>query len=234
MKIYIDEKMVNRNKKIGNALKIISMIIMVIGLIIVFQPSVSENIFLTTTVFSIVIVGFFLSSIGNFLSSRFGQSPRPDELINKSLKGLDDRYSIYHYNTPVTHLLIGPAGYWSITPSFIDGTLEFNEKRKTWRRKGGSFINKFIAQESLGNPQKELSMAQKDLDRYFRKNKMAFDIQLEGAVLLLNKTVQLEENPDEEILIVKGDKFKDKIRKIAKDSPIAMEEFKELQEHFEI
>ncbi|MAT44462.1 MAG: hypothetical protein CL609_19175 [Anaerolineaceae bacterium] len=232
MKIYIDEKMVRRNKRMGNILKWLSLIIMGIGLWIVFQPSVAENPTLTTLVFTIVIIGFFMSSIGNYLNSRFGQSPRPDELIDKSLKGLDDRYTIFHYNTPVTHLLIGPAGVWSITPSFIDGTLEFNEKKNTWRRKGGSFINKFISQETLGNPQKELQANQKDLDRFLKKNKIGFDMPLNGAVLLLHKNASLEEQNESDILIVKAEKFKDKLRKIAKENPSINDEITKYQQLF--
>lgn len=232
MKIFIDEKMVSRNKKIGRVLKWLSLIIMAIGLWIVFQPSVAESPTLTTLVFSIVIVGFFMSSIGNYLSSRFGQTPRPDELIDKSLKGLDDRYLIFHYNTPISHLLIGPAGLWSISPSFIDGTLEYNKKRNTWRRKGGSFINKFIAQETLGNPEKELQANQKDLDRFLKKNKINIKMPLKGAVLLLHKNAALEEQNESEILIVKAEKFKDKLRSIAKENPVSAEELTKYQRLF--
>ncbi len=229
MKIYFDEKMIKRNKRIGTILKWLSLVIMAIGLWIVFQPSVAENPTLTTLVFTIVIIGFFMSSIGNYLNSRFGQSPRPDELIDKSLKGLDDRYAMFHYTSPVSHLLIGPAGVWSITPSFIDGTLEYNEKRNTWRRKGGSFINKFISQETLGNPQRELQANQKDLDRFLKKNKIDIEMPLNGAVLLLHKNANLEEQPESDILIIKADKFKDKLRKIAKENPSPVEDFTKYQ-----
>ncbi len=231
MKIYIDEKMVSRNKRTGSILKWVSFAIMAGGLVVVFQPTIVDNPNLTALVFSFVIIGFFLSSIGNFLTSRFGQSPRPDELIDRSLKGLDDKYSIYHYNTPVPHLLVGPAGIWSISPSFVDGTLEYHARKNTWRRKGGSFINKFVAQETLGNPQKDLTYNQKDLDKFLKKNKIELDVNLKGAVLLLHKNVQMEENPlDDEILIVKADKFKDKIRKFAKETPVDEEYLKKLNE----
>ena len=233
MKIVIDEKMVARNKKLSSIFRWASFIIMLAGLFIVFQPEVVNNPTLTTVVFAIIIVGFLLSSISNFLGSRFGRSPRPDELIDKSLKGLDDRFSIYHYELPIPHLLVGPGGVWSIIPSYVDGEIEFNQKKKIWVRKGGSVLNKFLARETLGRPDKEFATHQKDLDQFIKQNNLNFNLSLNKVVVLMHKNAAVGEQVDSEIQVLPADKLKYKLRKQSKENQLPIEDLNKLKETIE-
>jgi len=148
MKILTNEKLVKRNRRIAQIASLSGLAVLVGGMVISFQRQDLINIS-----FAALIVGFILSQIGIYFTTRWGRSPRPDELINQALKGLDDKYSIYHYTTPASHLLVGPAGLWVLMPRHQRGTVSLYKGH--WRHSGGGFMQtylKLFGQESLGRP----------------------------------------------------------------------------------
>ena len=111
MIIVRNERLVTRNNRIGTYSGIISIIILGAGMYISFKyPDL-----ISWSVIALVS-GFTLSQVGIYYSNRFGRSPRPDETLDSALKGLDNQYALYHYQSPVTHLLVGPSGIWILIP----------------------------------------------------------------------------------------------------------------------
>ncbi len=217
MKIIIDQKMVNRYGKIGSILRWLSIGFLVLGVYAIFTPTIFSNQNLVSLYFGVMILGVIASSVSNHLTSRYGRSPRPDELLDKSLKGLDDRFTLYHYELPVPHLLIGQTGIWSLIPSFVDGKIIYDEKKKTWVRKGGSFLNRFLSREAFSRPDKELEVHKKDLEKFLKTKGVSEDFVLQGALVLLNKNTTIEgKSENDAIFILPLDKLKEKIRKGAK------------------
>jgi hypothetical protein len=162
MKIVTNSKMIKRNAKIGQYTSIGALVILGIGLYISFK-------FPTKFPYSLgaLLLGFFMSQIGMYYGNRWGRSPRPDEMIDKSLKGLGREYTIYHYVTPTSHLLVGPAGIWTIMPYFQSGLISF-EKNK-WRSKGGGFIQGYLrifGQENIGRPEIDSKVEIDSTSRY--------------------------------------------------------------------
>jgi hypothetical protein len=221
MKIYIDSKMVQRNGKIGNILKWISFGLLGIGVLMLFsQDQMLANQMYTMLYFIAMIVAIFLSSISNYLNSRFGKSPRPDELLDKALKGLDDKHSIYHYKLSIPHLLVGPSSLWVLIPTFVDGNITYDAKKKRWTQKGGSFVNRFFSREAFPNPQKDLEIYKKDLEKFLQKKGLNVDLPIKAAVILMNKksvVVESDQNNFDDKLIIPYDKIKDRLRKSGKE-----------------
>jgi len=219
MKIYIDNKAVKRNSIIGKILRWISLGCMLIGLIAVFSQEVAENPGLFTIFFIIMLVGVILSSISSYFTTRFGKSPRPDELIDKSFKGLDDRFHIFHYKGSIPHLLVNPAGVWSITPTFIDGEIIYNEKKENWEHKKNSLLNRFLSKEYFPNPVSELKSSQKEFKKFLTSNHIDQDLEIKSLIILMNKNIsKIENNETENILILPMEKVKDKFRKLSKQN----------------
>ncbi len=95
-----------------------------------------------------------------YYGNRWGRSPRPDELIDKGLKGLGREYTIYHYVTAASHLLVGPAGVWTLMPYYQSGKIVYEKKR--WKSRGGGFIQSYLrlfGQENMGRPEIESETA---------------------------------------------------------------------------
>lgn len=152
MIIVRNEKLVTRNNRIGKYSGIISIVILAVGMYISFQYQEQMTYSLLA-----LIVGFSLSQVGIYYANRFGRSPRPDEELDAALKGLDDQYALYHYQSPVSHLLVGPAGLWMLLSYPQKGKISYNKKRGHWKKVGGNFYMRFFAQDSIGSPENEIS-----------------------------------------------------------------------------
>lgn len=164
MKIFTNQKTVERNSKIGRYSGIASLAILAGGMYLSFRYQ--EQVWYSLAA---LILGFTLSQVSIYYTTRFGGSSRPDQKLNEALKGLDDRYAIYHYSSPVSHLLVGPAGIWCLFPYHQKGVITYNEQKEKWQRKGGNFYLKFFAQDSIGRPALEIEAAQKNLRKELSK-----------------------------------------------------------------
>ena len=151
MIIVRNERLIKVNTKIGRYAGIIAILILAGGMYISFKI---PDQFMYSMI--ALLSGVVLSQLGIFYSNRFGREPRLDQQIDNSLKGLDDHFALYHYITPVSHLLVGPAGLWIIFPYHQKGVISYDEKRGRWKRKGGNFYLNLFGQGSIGNPTKEI------------------------------------------------------------------------------
>lgn len=213
MKIYSNEKLIKRNRRIGNITSLLSIAILGVGMVFSFRDK--DGSYLAYT-FGSLIVGFLLFQIGNFYMSKWGKSPRPDERLNAVLKGLDDKYSLYHYLTPVSHLLVGPAGVLCLLPYQQAGTIRYDAAKNRWKQIGGNFFLKAVGGEGLGNPEREAKYVLDDAEKFFAKTEIDLGPHNPGAILVFtnnNLTLDAEESG---IPAVLGSKIKDFIRKKAK------------------
>jgi len=165
MKTVTNIKLVQRNAKIGQYTSLGALVVLGLGLFITFKyPTMFEYSL------AALLVGFLMSQIGIHFTNRWGHNPRPDEIIDKSLKGLGREFTVYHYVTPVSHLLVGPAGVWTIMPNFQGGMIVYDKKR--WRAKGGGFLQSYMrmfGQENLGRPDLESEAGIDSAKRYLKR-----------------------------------------------------------------
>jgi hypothetical protein len=216
MKIITNTKLIEKNKKIGNYTMIASLVILGVGLVISFiQVELVNYAFLS------LIIGFFLSQISIYYANRFGKSPRPDELITQSLKGLDDKYYLYHYTTPVPHLLVGPGGVFVLAPYSQTGKIYFDTKKNRWAQKGGNFYLKIFAQDSIGRPDLDVKTQIEDLQKFLIKNSAnEADLpEIKAILLFTSKKVEVEQT-DSEPPAIMIDKLKEIVRRTSKESPM--------------
>ena len=163
MKKFTNEKLISRNKTIGNVMSIAGIVILAVGLILNFNPT-ETKILLS---FGALIVGFVVSQISTYFVNRFGRSPRFDELIADNLDKLDNNYTFYVYSAPVPMLLVGPEAIWIPIPIFASGEITYDTK---WRQKGGSFMMKFFGQESLGRPEMDVKSNEKEVYNFLSEH----------------------------------------------------------------
>ncbi len=165
MKIVTNSKLVKRNAAIGKYSSIVALVILGIGLYITFKM---PDKFAYSMI--CLLAGFMLSQVGIYFGNRWGRSPRPDEIINKNMKGMGREYTVYHYVTPASHLLVGPAGAWTLLPLYQGGKIIYDGKR--WRTKGGGFARSYLrifGQESIGRPDLEAGAEIKAVTNYLTR-----------------------------------------------------------------
>jgi hypothetical protein len=224
MKIVSNEKLIKRNNRLGTYLTFGSLAILGLGLYFSFADTKYFQFSLIA-----LLAGFILSQVGIYMGNRYGRKPRPDQSISAALKGLEDKYTLYHYMTPISHLLVGPAGIWVLLPYFQTGTISFDEKRKRWRQKGGNLYLKLFGQENLGRPDLEVTASSTDLKRFLAKtlpDTTQPDIQV--ALVFTNEKTKVDaENAPTPTLHI--DKLKDFVRRQAKKSQTTPETINAIQ-----
>jgi len=236
MKIVTNEKLINRNKKIGQVTSIASLVVLGGGLYVSFTNTGTSTSplapFATTITFAALILGFLLSQVGIFYGNRWGRSPRPDERIIQSLKGLEDKYTFYNFTTNVPHLLVGPSGIWVLIPYSVKGVITYDEKKMRWNQKGGNIYMKFFAQEGLGRPDLDALGLIKDAEKYINENLKDIEHpQVQAALVFTNDKVAIEAT-NAPIPTLPAGKLKDFFRKKAKEDPAPVETIKLLQAAF--
>jgi hypothetical protein len=217
MKVVTNTKLIKRNAKIGQFTSIGALVVLGVGLFVSFK-------YPDKFVYSLValLIGFFMSQIGMYYGNRWGRSPRPDEIIDKGLKGLGRDYTIYHYVTSAAHLLVGPAGVWTLMPYYQSGVIVYEKKR--WKSKGGGFLQSYLrlfGQENMGRPEIESESEIEATKRYFSKIlPPGVEVPLIRSLLLFTSPkVELKvENPPLPAITPK--ELKDFMREKSKDEPV--------------
>ena len=227
MEINTNERLIKRNARIGQITSITGLVILAGGMFISFTRPEMFSISLVA-----LLVGFGLSQVGIYFGNRWGRRPRPDEVLNAALKGLDRGYNLYHYTTPTSHLLVGPAGVWVLMPRHQAGTITYDENKKRWKQKGGNLYLKIFAQENLGRPDLEVGSEIHAIASALEEQLGEQNIPDVQAVLVMtNEKCEVDaDNAPAPTLEVK--KLKDFIRKTAKGKPISLDLVKEIQSSF--
>jgi len=215
MKVITNEKLIKKYSNLGKYLNIGAIAILFGGMAISWL-----RIDLFYLAMIALLAGFILSQVSIFFINRWGRRPRPDERITASLKGLTNDYTLYHYNTPVSHLLVGPAGVWTILPYFQRGTITYEKNR--WKQRGGGLglaYLKVFAQEGLGRPDLD---SKSDIDKLteFFTQAMGTEIPEVKSVLVFTDKradLQVEGAP---IPTMAAEDLKEFIRKQAKEKPL--------------
>lgn len=211
MYIISNDRLIRRNNRLGLVATIAGLVVLGVGMYISFtQPKLISISMLA------LLAGFILSQVGIYFSNRWGRSPRPDEVLSGALKSLDNKYSLYHYCSPVSHLLVGPAGIWILQPHIQKGTITYEKGR--WKQRGGNWYLKIFAQEGLGRPDLEVSGEQNALGKFLRANLPEEDLEINTALVFLHPKVEIAipegETPPAETIHVT--KLKDFLRKSVK------------------
>jgi hypothetical protein len=165
MKIIKNETLIKRNAKIGGWTSIAALVVLGLGMYVSFTR---PDLFIYSLL--ALLLGFTLTQIGMYMGNKFGRSPRPDEKLDAGLKGLQNEFVMYHYTTPASHLLVGPAGVWVIKPYHQRGQVSFAKNR--WRMSGGGFLQNYMrifGQEGIGRPDLEIESDIEALKKHLAK-----------------------------------------------------------------
>lgn len=229
MKIIKNEILIQRNGKIGQYVSLAALVVLGIGMYISF----SRPELITYSVVCLVL-GFIMSQVGMYMGSRWGKSPRPDEKLDAGLKGLHSEFNMYHYSSPVSHLLVGPSGVWALLPYHQRGKILYEKNR--WKLKGGGFLQGYMrifGQEGLGRPDLDAENEVNTLKKFFAGKMNEADIpEIKPLLIFTTDDVELEagESP---IAAVKLKQLKEFMRQGGKNRVLSNEKIKALTDILE-
>lgn len=176
MKIYRNTKEMTRKEATGRRFSLIGLLILFIGMIASFVPNwyppgtPAPNAFAALlqqywalASFIALPAGFLCASIGSYFINRFARRrwpggkivARPDEVLERGMKGFDDKYAYFVHSLPATYLVAGPCGILLFAVRSDKSHIIVQGER--WREKFslGRLFTVF-AREGLGNPPREL------------------------------------------------------------------------------
>jgi len=224
MKIIKNEKLIRRNGKIGQWTSLAALVVLGIGMYI----SITKPELISYAV-ACLIGGFLMSQVGMYMGSRWGRSPRPDEKLDAALKGLHSEFNLYHYSSPVSHLLVGPAGVWVVLPYHQQGKVSFENKR--WKLRGGGFLQSYMrifGQEGLGRPDLDAENEIKVLQKFLAAKMKDSEIpEVKPVLVFTSDSVELDPG-DSPIAALKLKQLKEFMRQGARNRVLSAEKIKTL------
>ena len=227
MKIIKNEKLIKRNSKIGQYTSLGALAVLGVGMYISFTR---PELFVWAV--AALLIGFTLTQVGMYFGNRWGRSPRPDEKLDSGLKGLHKEFNIYHWTTPVSHLLVGPAGIWVLLPYHQRGHVTYQKNR--FRMSGGGFLQNYMrlfGQEGIGRPDLESESEINSIRKALIKGGMDEDEvpEINALLVFTNDDVEIEAE-DAPIPALPLKKLKDFIRNKTKEKPITAESLQAVKE----
>lgn len=166
MDIIRDDKKIARYRQIGVITMFVSIGILLVGLFVAANEAWS---------LLALGAGWLLAQVSLYLSNRYVRTPNPDVALDEVLQKLVvekvvKRGRVYHYCLPVPHVFLTPEGLVLFVLKYQRGVMYANGD--TWRqRKAGLLnLNKYLAQESIGNPTREAETALQVMVNFLNKH----------------------------------------------------------------
>lgn len=225
MNIYRNEKLINRNGKIAQVGLVVTLAILIGGMVI--SLKYPDQILLA---YGLLMVGFILFQFTIYYQNHWGRKPRPDMLLDQSLKGFDNRHTLYHYLSPVSHLLVGPSGIWILMPFYQRGNFSYENGR--YKQTGRSLYWRIFGQDGLGRPEYDIAIAKESLGKFIEGHFPPGEAPEYEAILVFTDPraeVQIEPEADTPAPTVALKNLKDTIRKLAKGKSLNPDKVKALQ-----
>jgi hypothetical protein len=170
MVILRDEKRVKRMTFIAKLFNFGSMVILLGGLALIYLMDGYDRVVLLQL--GALFVGWMAAQVGIYLTPRYVRSPRPDEVLDETLRKVARNGRLYHFVLPAPHVLLTPQGVivFNLRPNVGKITVDGDE----WKQSGG-FFRRLIGQEPIGNPSKEIEKMVEAMANYIRKNAPAVE-----------------------------------------------------------
>ena len=112
--------------------------------------------------------GWIISQVGMYLSHRYVRSPRPDEVLDDTLKKVAKGGRLYHYALSAPHILLMPYGLIVINAKYQGGEIIVNSEGK-WIQHGVG-MRKYFGQEGIGKPDAEIEKMVQSVAAFLNEN----------------------------------------------------------------
>ncbi len=147
MKTYIDRKKIGTRAELSNLASIGGLVLLLASVLLpLFLPKAANFSFV------LMVAGLGIAMVGIFYANRWVRKPRPEERLDKALKGLADSYHLYHYPAfPPDHLLLTPNGVVILETIGLAGSFSYKDGK--WREAMtiGRALRS-IVEEHVGDP----------------------------------------------------------------------------------
>jgi hypothetical protein len=207
VRIVENQKYIQRRAQIGRYAFFGGLGVLLVGLIISLNPAWISLFPLT---FVCLIVGALLSQVGGYYTRRFDRGVLPHLALSKALKGFDDRYTLVHYGTPASHVLLAPDTVYVFVTKAQAGVITYADGR--WRNPTGlRRLLTWMAEEGLGKPTRDAAIEVARFQRFATTHLPDRSIEPQPIIVFLHPNAQLDVT-DSPVPAVHVKKLKDWLR----------------------
>jgi hypothetical protein len=204
MKVIINRTKLAQRAQNANIASISGMLALLLGVALpIFIPSVGQMIQLI-----FILAGITISMAGIYQANRWVRKPRPEEQLNKSLKGLDDKYVLYHYpsSLPCDHILLTPEGVVNLETVNLAGLFIYKDGRWVERMTMGRALRS-VVEERLGDPTRSALAVQRYLAEKLSEL-TGETITIKALITFTHPGAELDLEPDGPVPVYMADKLK--------------------------
>jgi len=213
MQLALNQRLIKRYSLVGNILFFGGLAGAILVLILSFTRP-QETLALT----GVALGAFVFAQIGISFVNRYGRHPRIDELISDSLKGLDGRFTLFHYLIGFEHVLIGPSGVLILIPRNEAGSVTYDEGM-WWQTlaKGGLFRR--AGRRPIRSLDRDADHAVSAVERALRLTVGEVQPVIKPVLVFYHADAKVDV-PDSPLLAVHVKKLKSVVRKMPKETTL--------------
>jgi len=204
MKVIINKAKLAQRAQNANIASVSGMVALLAGVVLpLVIPAVGQIVQLI-----FILAGITIAMAGIYQANRWVRKPRPEEQLSKALKGLDDKYMLYHYpaSLPCDHVLLTPEGVVNLETVNLAGQFAYKDGRWTERMTMGRALRS-IVEERLGDPTRSALAIQRllvvKLSELTRET-----ITVKPLIAFTHPATELDLEPDGPVPVFMADKLK--------------------------
>ncbi len=219
MKTVTNLKLINKIKVIMRVMILITFACFGIAIYLIFTNTVQSSplSFITSTV--LLIAAYTLFRVYVLLTGRYGASPRLEERLSLSLKGLSEGYTLYNYVFETSHVLIGKSRIWLFELYEVSGKITYTKHVDKWtyKKPNRSIIN-FLSPDTFRDPKRDFQFMEKDwrvsIEKIQKQTGQDFSRldPPEKILVFMHSDVEIKDDGSG-LIMLKSDQLKDFIRK---------------------
>lgn len=218
MQRYADDRAIVRNGRFGRILTFGGLGVMAVGLVASIVWPKEVNLVLGSA-----FVGIFGSQFGMVYYNKWGRHPRVDEIVDDALKGLDNRFAVFHYKLGTNHALVSPAGVFALVPRWDQGEVSYRDGKWTLFQEKGGMLRRAGVRPLRGV--EASAKAESDSLEYALKKKLGRPDDIPAQALLVfmhpKATLKAKGTP---MLAVHAKKLKETLRQLPKGPTLTEDE----------
>jgi hypothetical protein len=204
MKVVINKVKLAKRAQNANIASISGMVLLLAGVILPLVLQVLGQI----VPLIIILAGIIIAMVGIYQANRWVRKPRPEEQLSKALKGLDDKYVLYHYPAalPCDHVLLTPEGVVNLETVNLAGFFTYKDGRWTERMTMGRAFRS-VVEERLGDPTRS-ALAVQDYLAGRLQDLTGETIPVKPLITFTHPSVELDLEPDGPVPVYLADKLR--------------------------
>ncbi|MFN3983337.1 MAG: hypothetical protein ACK4SA_23410 [Caldilinea sp.] len=243
MKVYRNLTQIKKKESLGRRFSLAGLAVLFVGLLASFVPTWLPpdqpiqpgftgflQLYWSWISFTALAIGFMLASIGSYYINRYARRrwpgsrffERPDEVLERNMKGFDDKYAYFAMSLPVGYVLAGPNGVTVFAVRSDKGRVIVDGEK--WREPFSiGRIFTMFSREGVGNPSHDLEDQKQKIRQVLGQMQDDADsanplasVPVDGAAVFLNQEIRLELN-NPTVPVLRGDQIKDYVRARAKE-----------------